>query len=262
MIKKLMGVLLALVFLAAASAIPVYGLTVIRGSEPEVTPLPMDPTEAPTQAPTQAPTEAPTQAPTAAPTHAPTQAPTAIPTAVPTAIPTAAPTQAPTQAPAQTPAPSTPMPSVTPWHPTNVPTQEPSYVAYSLWQKAADTIQTVKPGQMFDIYLVEGISEYVSFSELYGNLPASVSFVNELDSIGSCRITGSIVSPGAFPFAIEFVLRTGSKLQLNFNLRVEEDAIVTPAPAPVGGFPAANPLVPFGGSPAACLPMDLRKEDA
>lgn len=261
MIKRITGVLIALAFVLCA-AIPAFGAGSYdeRSSEPEVTEQPHEPTAAPTEAPTPAPTEATTPAPTNTPkpTEGPTEAPTASPrTPKPTAEPTAAPTVAPTAGPAQT---ATPKPT---HRPTEAPTQEPSYVTYTLWEKAGETIQTVLPGESFRVMLVQGLSEYVTFSNIYGNLPSTVTFENLLDTENACYIAGSLAQPGAYELALEFTLHSGVKLKLNFSIRAEDEQSGEITPAPVtGSFPAGRPLVPFGTAPTACLPAAIRKEDA
>ena len=164
-----------------------------------------------------------------------------------------------------TPAANTPAPTgavvVTP-APTVAPTQQGSYIAYPMWDRAADTIQKVEIDRPFDIVLVEGISEHLSFSELYGNLPATVEFVNDISVGRTCSIRGYLPAAGSTEFAIAFGVRGGRTLMLNFRLIAEAE----PEPPITAGFPEGHHLVPFGGAPTAMLPPEFitegkRKED-
>ena len=281
MIRKIIGLLLASALILCAMALPAAAIegklkaqdAVTRESEPTE---PTEPTQAPTEAPTQAPTEPPatptpvpatptpepatptpavtnTPKPTATPkpTNTPAaQTPTPGPTAAPTTRPTSAPTGAPTGGPTGTPTSA----------PTGTPTQNPSYIDYPLWQHAADTMIRVPQSEVFDITLVEGLSENIEFSELYGNFPATIEFVDEFETADRCALRGTLNVPGPYEFAVVFTLRGGARLRLNFSLAVQEEETVTPPPA--GAFPEGHPLVPFGSVPSAAIPAVKRKEDA
>lgn len=277
MIRKIIGLLLASALILCATALPAAAIegtlkardAVTRESEPTE---PTEPTQAPTEAPTQAPTEPPatptpvpatptpepatptpavtnTPKPTATPkpTNTPAaQTPTPGPTAAPTTRPTSAPTGGPTGGPTSA--------------PTGTPTQDPSYIDYPLWQHAADTMIRVPQSEVFDITLVEGLSENIEFSELYGNFPATIEFVDEFETADRCALRGTLNVPGPYEFAVVFTLRGGARLRLNFSLAVQEEETVTPPPA--GAFPEGHPLVPFGSVPSAAIPAVKRKEDA
>ena len=131
-----------------------------------------------------------------------------------------------------------------------------------MWDWAADTIQHVRVGEMFDIELIKGISEYLSFSDLFGNLPASIEFHNDIAAERSCSIRGRLTNAGSTEFAIAFSIRGGRTLMLNFRL-VAESEQQEPITA---GFPEGHHLVPFGTVPEAVLPPqfitdDKRKEE-
>ncbi|MBO4562601.1 MAG: hypothetical protein J5772_03200, partial [Clostridia bacterium] len=185
-------------------------------------------------------------------------------TATPT--PTAGPaTPTPTAGPA-TPTPTATAPGVTPTptptgiiitpEPTPEPTQAGSYIAYPLWQRAADTIQKVAINSQFDIPLIDGISDYLTYSGFYGNLPATVEFVNNIEAARSCSVRGVLPSAGSYEFAVEFNIRGGRKLMLNFRLIADENA-AEQGPA----FPTGSYLVPFGGTRSAMLPSGARRKE-
>ena len=277
MIRKSIGLLLASALILCAMALPAAAIegklkaqdAVTRESEPTE---PTEPTQAPTEAPTQAPTEPPatptpvpatptpepatptpavTNTPKPTATPKPTNTPAAqTPTPGPTAAPTTRPTSAPTGGPTGTPTSA----------PTGTPTQAPSYIDYPLWQHAADTMIRVPQSEVFDITLVEGLSENIEFSELYGNFPATIEFVDEFETADRCALRGTLNVPGPYEFAVVFTLRGGARLRLNFSLAVQEEETVTPPPA--GAFPEGHPLVPFGSVPSAAIPAVKRKEDA
>lgn len=196
-------------------------------------------------------------------TPKPTPEPTATPAATGGTEPTSKPTQAPTQPPA-TAVPSTP--TNTPGYtsgpaqtaqPTPQPTKPGSYIAYPLWQRAAETVQQVGVGQPFDIKLIEGISQNLTFSNFYGNLPSSVQFVNEVSSTRSCSVKGVLPDEGASAFAVEFTIKGGRKIMLNFRLTAAAADV-----RPVVGFPQGKYLVPFGGTQNACLPIEDERRRA
>ena len=277
MIRKLTGLLLALALILCAAALPAAALesalnapAQIRSEEPPEDPTEPPATEAPTEQPTEAPTEVPTEAPTEKPTEKPTDAPaTPAPTPWPTSTPkptnsprpTNAPTGAPTNAPTSAPitGPTSAPTSIPTSGPTGAPTQPPSYIAYPLWEKASDTIIKVPQSAPFDITLVEGLSDYITYSDFYGNFPATVEFVNEFETTGRCAVRGTLNVPGPYEFAVEFMIRTGAKVRLNFSLSAAEDVQTTPDP---DVFPEGRPLVPFGAFPTASAPAIKRKEDA
>ena len=179
---------------------------------------------------------------------------TATPTAQPaTPTPTANPGYTPTPGP--TGAVVTPEPTITP-----EPSPTCSYIAFPLWQRAADTVQRVAINSQFDIPLIDGISDYLTFSDLYGNLPASVEFVNDIATNRSCSVKGVLTGANSYEFAVEFNIRGGRKLMLNFRLIADEE---TAEQGPV--FPTGNYLVPFGGTKTAAILPDnsrRREEDA
>ena len=168
-----------------------------------------------------------------------------------TSAPTATPR--PTSAPGYTAAPTT-APYVT-HGPTTAPTQPGNYIAYPLWERAAETVQRVHAGSYINLALVEGVSNYLSFSDLYGNLPAGCEFVNDFSLTRSLWLRGAVTEPGSYEFALAFTIRGGARLMLNFRITVTGEEL---APA-AADFPQGNPLVPFGAaelSPAAMLPSD------
>lgn len=214
---------------------------------PEDTPAPTATTK-----PTDAPTAAPSSAPTATPANTGIAAPTATPTAAPIATSTpanATSTPANTAGPVQTPAPTAAN--------TPEPTKPASYIAYPLWQRAAETVQQVSVGQPFNIKLIEGISQNLSFSNFYGNLPISVEFVNEVSTTRSCSVKGVLNAEGASEFAVEFTIKGGRKLMLNFRLTAIGADV-----RPIISFPQGRYLVPFGGTQNAMLPMDDERRRA
>ncbi len=171
-----------------------------------------------------------------------------------TAAPTATPR--PTSAPGYTSAP-TARPYETPQYvtqgPTAAPTQPGNYIAYPLWERAAETVQRFHKGSYINLALVEGVSGYLSFSDLYGNLPAGCEFVNDFSASRSLSLRGAVEDPGSYEFALAFNIRGGARLMLNFRITVTGEES---APAAVE-FPQGNPLVPFGApelAPAAMLP--------
>lgn len=182
----------------------------------------------------------------------PTPTPTAAPTAAPTAVSTNVPTNTPSTS--QPPAPTT-VPVVTAT-PTVAPTQQGSYIAFPLWKVAADTIQEVETGEPFEIRLIEGLSEHLTFSNLYGNLPASVEFVNDFANTRSCSVKGSLTGESSYEFAVEFSIKGGKKIMINFRLVATEKAVDV---GPV--FPLGRYLVPFGGTQTAMLPIPFRKKE-
>lgn len=200
------------------------------------------------------------------PTPTPTAAvsePISTPTATPGTTSGAETTPAPTQPPA-TVAPVNPtatssstMPPAQTAQPTPAPTRPGTYIAYPLWQRAAETVLQVGVGQAFDIKLIEGISQNLTFSNFYGNLPDSVEFVNEISSKRSCSVKGTLRSEGASEFAVEFTIRGGRKLMLNFRLTASGAEV-----RPVVGFPQGRYLVPFGGTQNVCLPIDDERRRA
>ena len=250
MIKKTIGLMLAIALILCAAALPAAAVTGLRTGEPAET---EEPSPAPTEtvAPTETAAPEPTATPTPKPTTAPTNRPTASPTAKPTNTPSAA-TPAPTARP--TGGTATPAPAVT-----TAPTQEPAYIAYPLWDRAAPSIAYTNTVESMQITLVEGLSEYIEFSDFYGNLPATVIFRNEFDTLGRCSIEGYFSVPGTYEFAIEFTIRGGRKLLLNFAVTAVDENAPTAQP---NAFPEAHPLVPFGAAPSAMAPAARRKEDA
>lgn len=142
--------------------------------------------------------------------------------------------------------------------PTPAPTPSGSYIAYTLWNKAADSIQKVAVGTPFEIRLVEGLSDHLSYSALFGNLPSTVQFIDEFKVNGTCTIKGVLETEGASEFAIEFNIRGGRKLMLNFRLIAEktEEVVLDP-------FPVSRYFIPFSAYKTALLPSPAkRKEDA
>lgn len=169
-----------------------------------------------------------------------------------TAAPTASPTTTP---PSET---NTPAPTgaiVITAAPTAAPTQ-PSYIAYNLWDRAAETIQRVRVGEIFDIRLIEGISEHLTFSNFYGNLPSTVLFVNDISTMHCCSIRGKITTESMSEFAVEFIIRGGRKLMLNFRIIAENNAAL-----PTVTFPQGHYLVPFGGTKTAMLPAAYKRRE-
>ena len=126
-----------------------------------------------------------------------------------------------------------------------------------MWDAAADTIQNVGIGEYFDLVLVEGISDYLSYSDLFGNLPDTVEFVNDIAVGRTCSIRGALTAAGSTEFAIEFAIRGGRTLMLNFRLVAEAE----PQPPITAGFPEGHHLVPFGSAPAALLPEPFITDD-
>ena len=139
--------------------------------------------------------------------------------------------------------------------PTVAPTQ-PSYIAYTLWEDAAETIQRVRVGEFFDIRLIEGISDHLSFSSFYGNIPSSVQFINDIVATRSCSIRGRFSTENSCEFAVEFTIRGGRKLMLNFRLIAESNST-----APTITFPQGHYLVPFGGTKTAMLPVVVKRRE-
>lgn len=179
---------------------------------------------------------------------------------------TSAPTATPSPAPAPTGSTATAQPTsaVQTYSPTAAPTQQGNYIAYPLWQSAADTVQYTSPGSYIDLKLVEGVSTYLNFSDFFGNLPAGLEFINDIGADRSCSLRGPVQEAGTFEFALNFTIRGGSKLMLNFRI-VSNGQEATPEPV---GFPEPHELLPFSAleTPAALLPEAIepksdRKED-
>ena len=104
--------------------------------------------------------------------------------------------------------------------------------------------------------LIEGISQNLTFSNFYGNLPQSVVFVNEIRTNRSCSVRGKMTGDSTSEFAIEFTIKGGRKLMLNFRLNSTTNAV-----QPEVSFPQGKYLVPFGGTQTAMLPMTLKKRE-
>lgn len=270
MIKKIIGLSLSFVMLCCATGTYASAANdaasrqseIVFTIDPPAEETDAPPTHAPTDTP--APTATPTAAPTATPTVAPTATPTAKPTATPTAKPTAVPTQAPTAAPVITPRPTSVSTTQSPYvttAPVITPTQQPSYIAYTLWDYAADTIQKVVRDTPFEIVLVEGVSDYLTFSNFYGNIPDTVEFINSIETDGLCMLKGMVNANSSYELGLEFTLKGGQKLMLNFSISAVDEIAVEPTLSPYA-FPEAHKLIPFGGNPSAMTALPHRKEDA
>lgn len=255
MIKKITSILLVLTMLFCTTALAAgKGEPLSPNSEEPGEPEPTA-TAAPTAPPTPTPTPEATDTPAPTATPTPTPGPTPTPTPKPTQQPTQQPSQQPTQQPTQQ---ATQQPTqLATQQPTQQPTPAPG-VKLELWAYAADTLQTVEIAKYFDIVLVEGVSNSLAFSTFYGNLPSTVTFVNDIAEEGRCSVRGVLNAETRSEFAIEFLTASGSKLMLNFRLdAIAPDEDVPPEDA----FPAARPLVPFGGAPTAALPFYIRRKE-
>lgn len=250
MFKKFTSILLVLTMLVCTTAFAAGrgdGLSVSSENpgdpEPTETTAPTEPTDTPD------PTDIPD--PTGSPEPSETPKPVVTPTPSPKPTATANPTTQPTQPPAQ----PTQQWQTQPPAPTALPTQQPGTKLW-LWTRAADTLQKVEIGKPFEVILLEGISDQLSFSTLYGNLPSSVTFVNDIPTARRCSVRGTLNAESRLEFAIEFMTASGSKLMLNFRL----DGFA-PDEEQLDAFPAARPLVPFGGTKTAALPFCIKRKE-
>ena len=251
MIKKLTSILLVLSMLICTTAFAAGkggGASVL--SEDPGDP---EPTETPAPTETHAPTPTPTPEPAETPTPEPTETPKPSNTPKPSDTPKPSPT--PTQQPTQPPYAPTQQPTQPPFVPTQQPTQQPG-TKLTFWSRAADTLQRVEVNKPFEIVLLEGVTDQLTFSTFFGTLPAGVSFVNDIAATRRCSIKGTLNSESRSEFAIEFLTASGTKLMVNFRL----DAFAPEEDQP-GAFPAAKPLVPFGGTKTAALPFYIKRKE-
>ena len=257
MIKKIMLLLAVsamIVCALAASASAVAGGPGIKNSaisagesilaeepsaEPTAAPPDDDPTPTPTAPVTPRPSVSPSASPT--PTATPTPTPPATPPPTPKPTPTAGPTPTPYHYTTPTPTPYTaPTPTPTPAGPAVI----------SLWNGAADTLLRVNINEHFDIVLLDGISDGVTVTNYYGNLPATVTYQNNSATDRSCSLSGVITAAGSYGLSLEFTVSGGRTLSINFVIIADEPGAIHGG----GGFPAAHVMVPFSGSPTAMIP--------